>query len=114
MRYWLDRSLEMLPLLFGIALIAFTMFRLSPRDPTMLVLDPMMANAADRAAVRAQMGLDDPFFIQFGKMMRGVVTGELKSFKSKQSTLTIVREAFPTSALVGGLGIAVSVVFGIV
>jgi peptide/nickel transport system permease protein len=113
MRYWLDRAIEMLPLLFGISLIAFTMFRLSPRDPTMLVLDPMMASEEDRAAVRRDMGLDDPFFIQYGKMMRSLVSGELKSFKSKQSTLTIVREAFPTSALIGGLGIAVSAVLAI-
>jgi peptide/nickel transport system permease protein len=114
MRYWFDRAIETLPLLIGISLIAFTMFRLSPRDPTMLVLDPTMASAEDRAAVRREMGLDDPFFIQYGKMMRSMVTGELKSFKSKQSTLTIVREAFPTSALVGGLGIAGSVLLAIV
>jgi len=109
MRYWIERFIETLPLLIGISLIAFTMFRLSPRDPTMLVLDPMMSNEADRAAVRRDMGLDDPFFIQYGKMMRNLVTGQLKSFKSKQSTLVIVREAFPTTALVGGLGIAASV-----
>jgi peptide/nickel transport system permease protein len=114
MRYWLDRAIEMLPLLIGISLIAFTLFRLSPRDPTMLVLDPTMASPEDRAAVRREMGLDDPFFIQYAKMMRSLMTGELKSFKSKQSTLTIVRDAFPTSALVGGLGIAVSVVLAIV
>jgi peptide/nickel transport system permease protein len=73
----------------------------------------MMASAEDRAAVRREMGLDDPFFIQYAKMMRSLVTGELKSFKSKQSTLTIVRDALPTSALVGGLGIAISLILAI-
>ena len=113
MRYWSERLVETLPLLIGISLIAFTMFRLSPRDPTMLVLDPTMANAEDRAAVRRDMGLDDPFFIQYGKMMRSLVSGDLKSFKSKQSTLVIVRDAFPTTALIGGLGLIVSVILAL-
>jgi peptide/nickel transport system permease protein len=114
MRYWLDRLVETLPLLIGISLIAFTMFRLSPRDPTALVIDPTLASPEERAAVRRDLGLDDPFFIQYGKMMQRLVTGELKSFRSKQSTLTIVRDAFPTSAMVGGLGILVSVGFALV
>ena len=73
----------------------------------------MLASPDQRAAVRSELGLDDPFFVQYGKMMRGLVTGQLKSFKSKQSTLTILRDAFPTTALVGGLGIACSVVLGL-
>ena len=34
MRYWLGRTLETIPLLIGISLIAFALFRLSPRDPS--------------------------------------------------------------------------------
>lgn len=113
MRYWLGRALETIPLLIGISLIAFALFRLSPRDPSALVIDPMLASPDQRAAVRRELGLDDPCFVQYGKMMSGLVTGQLKSFKSKQSTLTILWDAFPTTALIGGLGIAVSVVLGL-
>ena len=113
MRYWLGRTLETIPLLIGISLIAFALFRLSPRDPSALVIDPLLASPDQRAAVRRELGLDDPFFVQYGKMMSGLVTGQLKSFKSKQSTLTILWDAFPTTALVGGLGIACSVVLGL-
>ena len=41
-----------------------------------------------------------------------LVTGDLRSFKSKQPTLTIIFDAFPTTALVGGLGILSAVILG--
>src|SRR3712207_2680780 len=114
MRYWLNRCLETIPLLLGISLIAFTIFRLSPRDPTGLLVDPTLTSSEERAEVRRQLGLDDPFFVQYGRTMWGLATGELRSFKSKQPTLAIVRDAFPTSALVGGLGIVASIGFALV
>jgi peptide/nickel transport system permease protein len=113
MRCWLDRTVETVFLLIGISLIVFAMFRLSPRDPVALVIDPTLASPAERAAARRALGLDDPFFVQYAKMMRSLVTGDLRSFKSKQSTLTILRDAFPTTALIGGLGLAISIVLAL-
>lgn len=113
MRYWLNRAGETIPLLIGITLITFLMVRASPRDPMGLVVDPTMVSAEARAAARAQLGLDDPLPVQYGKMTWQLVTGQLRSFKSKQPTLTIIFDALPTTALVGGLGLIGAVVIGV-
>jgi peptide/nickel transport system permease protein len=114
MRYWLNRLAESVPLLIGISLLAFAIFRLSPGDPVALLVDPTLLSAEEREAVRDQLGLNDALPVQYAKMMRGLVTGDLRSFKSKQPTLTVVRQAFPTTALVGGLGLAIAVVLALI
>lgn len=107
MQYWLGRLVETIPMLIGISLLAFLMFWLSPRDPVALVVDPTMISRAQKDAVRQQLGLNDPLPVQYARMMRDMVTGNLRSFRSKQPTFTIVREALPATALVGGLGIGI-------
>jgi peptide/nickel transport system permease protein len=104
-RYWVQRIGETIPLLIGISLITFIIFRLTPGDPIALVVDPTLLSEADRAAVRAQLGLNDPLPVQYGKMMRGLVRGDLRSFKSKRPTYQIIRDAFPTTFAVATLGL---------
>lgn len=108
MRYWITRLGETIPLLFGISLLAFAIFRLAPGDPTTLVVDPTLLSADDRAAIRHQLGLDDSFPVQYVKMMHALVDGDLRSFKSKQPTTQIIRDAFPVTATVSGLGIGLA------
>ncbi|MGH2559770.1 MAG: ABC transporter permease [Thermomicrobiales bacterium] len=110
MRYWTNRLVETVPLLLGISLLAFTMFRLAPGDPLALVVDPTLLSEEERAAVRDQMGLNDPFPVQYGTMMWRLVTGDLRSFKSTQPTSEIIADAFPVTALIGGLGLGIAVV----
>jgi peptide/nickel transport system permease protein len=96
-------------MLLGISLLTFTMFRLAPGDPVALVIDPTLVSAEQTAAVREDLGLNDSFFVQYTKMMTGILDGDLRSFKSKQPTLEVVREAFPVTLIVtlAGLGLAV-------
>ena len=113
MRYVVGRLIEAVPLLIGVSLIAFAISHFAPGDPIALVVDPTMLNEQERAAVRSDLGLDRPAPVQYGKMMWGLVSGDLRSFKTKQPTYTVLGDAFRTTALVGGLGIAVAIVFGL-
>jgi len=112
-RYWIGRLLETIPLLIGVSLLAFTMFRLAPGDPVALVVDPTLITEADREAIRDQLGLNDSFPVQYVKMMTGLVDGDLRSFKSKQPTNEIVFEAFRVTALIGVLGMGMALVFAL-
>ncbi|MDQ6832491.1 MAG: ABC transporter permease [Chloroflexota bacterium] len=108
-RYWIGRFGETVPLLIGVSMLCFLIFRLTPGDPVTLVVDPSLLSPEERAAVRHDLGLDDPLPMQYVKMMRGLARGDLRSFKSKQPTYQIVRDAFPTTLVVTttGLGLAV-------
>jgi peptide/nickel transport system permease protein len=107
-RYWLGRLAEVVPLLVGASLLAVLLFTLAPGDPAALVVDPALLSADERAAVRAELGLDAPFPVRWARLLGGIATGDLRSFKSKQPTWQIVAAALPTTAIVAacGLGLA--------
>ncbi|HVL26435.1 MAG TPA: ABC transporter permease [Thermomicrobiales bacterium] len=105
MRYWLNRLLETIPLLIGVSVLTFLIFRAAPGDPVALVMDPTMVSEADREAVREDLGLNKPLPVQYVSMMTGMVSGDLRSFKSKQPTMEIVAEALPITLIVGGAGL---------
>lgn len=110
MKYWLTRFAEIVPLLLGVSLLTFMIFRLAPGDPVALVVDPTMVSEEDRAAVREDLGLNKPLPVQYASMMTGMVTGELRSFKSKQPALEVVMDALPVTLIVGGAALAIALV----
>jgi peptide/nickel transport system permease protein len=107
MRYWLSRLLETVPLLIGVSILTFLIFRAAPGDPVALVMDPTMVSEADREAVREDLGLNKPLPVQYVSMMTGMVSGDLRSFKSKQPTTEIVADALPITLMVGGAGLLI-------
>lgn len=113
MRYWIGRVLESIPVLIGISLITFAIFRLAPGDPSSMLVDPTMVSDEQRAAIRESLGLNDPLPTQYVRMMSGLVTGELKSFRSKRPTIDIVRDALPVTALIGGLSLTLGLLAGV-
>ncbi len=114
MHYWTSRVLETIPLLFGVSILTFVIFQLTPGDPIALVVDPTLISEDDRAAVREDLGLDDPAPIQYVRMMTGLADGDLRSFKTKQPTIEMVLDALPITLLVGGLGLGLGVLVGVI
>ncbi len=110
MRYWLSRLLEAVPLLIGVSILTFLIFRMAPGDPVALVIDPTMVTEEDRAAVRKDLGLNKPLPVQYVSMMSALLTGDLRSFKSKQPTTEIVADALPITLLVGGTGLLLGLI----
>jgi len=113
MRYWLSRLLETVPLLIGVSILTFLIFRMAPGDPVALVIDPTMVSEEDRAAVREDLGLNKPLPVQYASMMSGLFTGDLRSFKSKQPTTEIVADALPITLLVGGTGLLLGLIVAV-
>lgn len=112
-RYWLGRLLESVPLLFGVSILTFLIFRLAPGDPVALLIDPTMVSEEDRAAVRAELGLNEPLPVQYVSMMTGLLEGDLRSFKSRQPTTEVVADALPITILVGGGGLLIGLLLAI-
>ncbi len=67
------RILLLLPVLIGVSFIVFSMMYITPGDPAAIILGEQ---AADREIqmLREQMGLNDPFIVQYGRFARGVFT----------------------------------------
>ncbi len=78
LRYIGTRLLQMIPVLFGITLISFALMYLSPSDPAMMMLTAEgNAPTPDLVeAVRHEMGLDQPAYIQYLNWLVGMFHGD--------------------------------------
>ncbi|HKG24324.1 MAG TPA: ABC transporter permease [Thermomicrobiales bacterium] len=111
--YIARRLLLMIPLLFGISVVSYAVIRFAPGDPARLLADPERVSAAQLAAAREQMGLNDPLPIQYLKTMRSLATGDLRSFKTHRPVLAMIGERLPTTLTLTALALVCSVVFGL-
>lgn len=70
-RYILKRILLMIPVLLGVAFLIFTIMYFVPGDPARIILGSE-APQIQVNALRAQMGLDDPFFVQLLRFLKQI------------------------------------------
>ena len=62
--YILRRLWQMIPTIFGVVLLVFFLFKYFGGDPAE-ILGGLNATPEQIAAIRQQLGLDQPFFVQF-------------------------------------------------
>lgn len=75
-RYALKRIVSAIPLLIVISFLIFMFIHLIPGDPARQIAGKD-ATKADVEVVREQLGLNEPLPVQYGKYMKGLVTGDL-------------------------------------
>ena len=95
--YILKRLLLLVPTLVGISMLVFLMIHLVPGDPAQVMLGER-ANAETLAALRADMGLDQPFHVQFGRFFMGLLQGDLgRSIRTHEKITTEILQRFPAT-----------------
>lgn len=70
----------LIPFLIGITLLSFILGIIAPGDPAIVVLTMdgiTEPTAAELAAMRHAMGLDQPYWVQYGKWLLHAVSGDL-------------------------------------
>jgi peptide/nickel transport system permease protein len=95
--YIFKRLVGLMVVIFLVLTIAFVIVRLAPGDPAALMLGPE-ASAEDAAALRAQLGLDRPIFMQYLKFVLNAVQGDLGTsiFFNQPVTQVLLGRAEPT------------------
>jgi peptide/nickel transport system permease protein len=112
-QYILRRTLMLIPLLFGISIISYGIIRLAPGDPVTLLADPELLTREQVEAVRTDLGLDDPLPVQYVKTMRSLLSGDLRSFKTRQTVYEMVSDRLPTTLVLAVLSLTVGLTMGI-
>jgi peptide/nickel transport system permease protein len=112
-RYIIQRVLESLPVLVGISIITFLVIRLAPGDPASLLYDMSQLSPDQQDAIRRAMGLEDPLWVQYGRLMSSLLTGQLLSMRLHVPTLQLVASAAPVTLMLGGLTLLVGIVLGL-
>lgn len=72
----LSRLVWFVPTLFGLVFVVFFISNVIPTDPARIVAGEN-ATTAQVEALRAEMGLDQPLYVQFGRYIADLVTGDL-------------------------------------
>jgi peptide/nickel transport system permease protein len=80
------------PLLLGVVLVVFLLLQITPGDPAREIAG-LRASEESLAEVRDELGLDDPVFVQYGRYVSQLASGDLGySYKSRESVNSIVGE----------------------
>lgn len=114
--YLLRRLLLAVPTFVGVTLVVFFMLRLIPGD----TVDQMAAGGAvtaqGKATIRHALGLDRPWYVQYGSWMGGLARGSLgHSLLSGRAISQDLEERLPVSleidllAVLVGLGLALPI-----
>jgi peptide/nickel transport system permease protein len=96
--YIAKRLLLAVPTLFLVAVFVFGMMRLIPGDPAQVMLGDV-ADPTALAAMRHQMGLDQPLPVQFAKWLSGAALGNLgRSTLTGEPVAPLILERFQVTA----------------
>src|SRR5262249_27702564 len=80
----------------------FVLVRLLPGDATTMLLQDAKTTASDEAALRAQLGLDQPIYVQYGNWLATLAQGDLgRSFKSRNEIRDEIALRLPVTAELG-------------
>lgn len=105
------RLLTLVPTVLGVVTLVFAFLHLVPGDPVDVMLGES-ARPADKAALRADLGLDKPLAQQYRLYLTGLARGDLgRSFTFRKPVRDVVASRVGATLVLAGtaLGVAVGV-----
>jgi peptide/nickel transport system permease protein len=115
--YLLRRLLISIPTVIGITVLIFLVMRVLPGDPVSVVFGQesfTAMSAADQARFRADLGLDQPFHVQYLEWMAAIARGDLgRSFWRNDTVADMLLRRGPITVQIALMAIAFSWMIGI-
>ncbi|KQO04264.1 nickel transporter permease NikB [Paenibacillus sp. Leaf72] len=106
------RLIQLVFVLFILSLVIFILMKLAPGDPvlTLLHADEMSITQSDEAALREELGFDQPVLVQYGKWMLGLIQLDLgTSYLKGRPVLDELLDKLPATIQLTASGLAVMV-----
>jgi peptide/nickel transport system permease protein len=108
----LSRLLQALPVMLVVALISFAMFAYVG-DPVSIMLGQDFTEAQREALVR-DLGLDQPFFVQFARFVGNAVQGEFGlSYRLSRPVAELIAERAPATLELAFCAAAIALLVGV-
>lgn len=113
-KYVLKRIAQLIPVMFGITIITFSMIYLIPGDPVRLMMgqhqDPEIA-----ASIRHELGLDKPVYTQYLRYMGKVVQGDFgRSYVKRRDVSELLVGKFEATLILTMSAMVLAVFIGVV
>lgn len=109
----LKRLFSLFPVVFGVLLLTFLLVHLVPGDPIEVMLGES-ATQADRAALRAELGLDQSLPVQFSTYLGKLAHGDFgQSIHTHTPIIELLNKRVPATAQLALLALGMAVLVGI-
>src|SRR5512138_2226692 len=113
LRFLGTRLLQLIPTLFFVSVIIFSLQQLLPGDPA-LAMSGEERDPAVLEQIRKQYRLDEPIYVQYLYWVGGVLTGNLgESMRLKEPVLTLIAQKFPVTLQLALMAIVFSLAIGV-
>jgi peptide/nickel transport system permease protein len=114
-QYLGSRLLSTFPVLLLISVFVFSIMHLLPGDPAMLILQGQSATTPEQVArLRADLGLNDPVYVQYGRFLLGALQGDLgRSVQFKRPVMAVILERLPRTAELTAAALVIAVAMGV-
>ena len=107
-KYVIKRLLQLIPVVLGITFLSFAMMRLAGGDAVTYMYENAGTAVSQEVIneARAEYGLDQPFLVQYGKWLKGMLTGNLgESYVSHQDVAASFAAKLPATLLLAGVSL---------
>ncbi|GGD33304.1 ABC transporter permease [Aureimonas glaciei] len=111
--YLLRRLFQAVLILVGVSFVTFALLYLLPADPVRQIAgrtaSPQMVEN-----IRTQLGLDQPFLVQYGRYFMGLLQGDLgRSYLQRSEVAELIGARLPASLLLMAAAIGTELVIGV-
>ncbi|MCM3160611.1 MULTISPECIES: ABC transporter permease [Bacillaceae] len=111
--YIIKRLVSLVPVLIGVTILVFSIMHLSPGDPAKIMLGPKATEESIKA-LNAQLGLDQPLYVQYFSWIGNVLTGDWgRSLQMKMEVLPLVMDRFNATLILTFFSAILAAVIGI-
>ena len=99
--------------IFGVLLLTFLLIHVVPGDPVEVMLGES-ASVADRDALRADLGLNQPLFSQFGSYLNKLAHGDFgQSIHTKTPIIDMLKTRYPATLKLAFLSLLIGLSIGV-
>lgn len=113
MRFLVQRGVAALLLIWLVVTLTFVLLHAAPGDAADLLIPPGASREA-AAQLRAELGVDRPVVVQYGRWLADVLRGDLgESFAQRRPVTVVLAEALPVSLWLGIASLALTFLVGV-
>ena len=112
-RFILKRLLMLIPVLLGVSFIVYTILSFTPGDPVQMMLGDNYSEES-YAAMQEELGLDDPFLVQYGRFIINAVHGDIgTSYSTGNPVAAEIAARLPNTILLSACAMLFAILIGI-
>lgn len=113
LKFTMKRLVYLVLVLVGVSFLVFLLLYMTPGDPVRMMLGESATPEA-QAELRLELGLDDPFLVQYGRYIKNIVVHQDlgTSYSTRRPVLDEIITVFPNTVKLATAAIIIAVILG--